>query len=336
MPKLLEEVCGNDEAQNEAILAFIENSANGTLHHSPRFLAYHSAQKLRDRGVEFRHIVFREGCNIVGFIPGAVLRSAEEVIYSSPWGASVGGMVVAESTRFSLVDEMVTRWKEHLVDWNVKTASTTLTPTCFQCDFGTEAVEYSMERHGFRTSESAMLLSTPIRLESGFPQCIQGNDARRRTRRALDAGCEVTIDANIDAFWPILKESMLSNSATPTHNEEELVWIQRNFPNNFEIYLCWHNGVAIAGILVLQMNRVSKTTFYMCSRSDYRHFNPMNLLVTKALERSIQCKWLDFGPSTFGYELHESLIRFKEQNGGIPVQRRKLTCDFASPGVSND
>jgi hypothetical protein len=69
----------------------LARSANGTLFHDLRFLRYHPADRF-----EFHHLVLRRKGKPIALLPGGLCRAADPPMFSSPLGASIGGVAVAD------------------------------------------------------------------------------------------------------------------------------------------------------------------------------------------------------------------------------------------------
>lgn len=335
MPRLRLEILTNDAAQTPEIDDFIDTAANGTIYHRPRFLGYHGRDKLKQCGVEFRHLVFRRKSKIAGFFPGALTVQDDGCEYRSPWGASIGGLVIAPGASFSEIDQMVAIWLDQLENWGVSRASLTLTPVCFQRELGQETVEFVLSMKGFCYAAPAFMMAVQIKESSDFPAAVLGADARRRARRSAEAGCEAYVGRDLDSFWPVLAETMQGHESTPTHSKSELQELLDRFPEAFSIHLAQHYGRTVAGMLLIEVTARAATTFYICSTIDSRRLSPVNLLAANALRwaRDRGLEWIDYGPCNSGMQVGMSLVHFKEENAGRGVLRRAMTYDLvtASP-----
>src|SRR5262249_61363849 len=75
-------------AADEAVWEnFLAHAPNGTLFHDLRFLRYHPPDRFR-----FHHLVFQRNGELVALLPGGLASNAERPMFSSPLGASIGGL----------------------------------------------------------------------------------------------------------------------------------------------------------------------------------------------------------------------------------------------------
>jgi len=93
------EPLGADEAVWENFLA---HAPNGTLFHDLRFLRYHPPDRFH-----FHHLVFRRNGEPVALLPGGLASNAERPMFSSPLGASIGGLAVNGGLRAELAVNLV-------------------------------------------------------------------------------------------------------------------------------------------------------------------------------------------------------------------------------------
>lgn len=326
MGKLHVEILDNQRADNPELDRFITTAANGTLFHRPRFLAYHTAAKLNANQVRYRHLVFRRRTKIVGFLPGALVDHEAACVYCSPWGASMGGLVVHPEAAYAEVEEMVAVWLQAATDWGAQRIEVTLVPICFQNVPAQDTVEFAMVRQGFSYAACTLMMTVKLPAADGFPDDILDDNARRRVKQATNRGCEVLVSNDLDAFWSMNVETMQSHGSTPTHTKEEMAWLWREQPDAFCLHLAYAENCAVGGMLLFQVTDKAATTFYIASRRDAQGLRPVNLLSYRVLQWARQkgLDWLDFGPSTFGLEPHNTLIHFKEEHGGRGILRRKM------------
>jgi hypothetical protein len=332
VPKYTIETLDNRQAGTEGIDAFVLSAANGTLFHRPRFLNYHSSDKQGRNSVEFRHLAFYRKGKLVGFLPGALVQDPSGVSYRSCWGASLGGLVVPPDTPFADIAWMVAAWLEKSLEWGVHQVEVTLVPICFQSQPGQETIEFAMLSQGFKYIDGSLLMAVPINQADGFPQSVFSPDSRRRIRLAAARGCQVRVTGDLDAFWPILEETMQSHGASATHTREEIDWLCHQLAESFCIHLAVVGDRPVGGMLIFQVSPRAATTFYICSRKDSREMQSVNLLCAHVLNwaRERGLRWIDFGPSTFGLTPHASLIHFKEEHGGRGILRRKMQIEIAT------
>jgi hypothetical protein len=330
MPKFVSKNVSNREAQDEGVSAFIARSANGTIFHDPMFLGYHSDEKRESQSAEFRHLAFIRNDSVIAFLPGAIVLDKGDKRFVSTWGSSMGGLVILPAAEYSDIERMVDASRGHARDLGATEIRLTLTPACFQNAPGQDAVEFILRRHGFVPGEITLMLGCAVGDTDAFPTSVLDADVNRRCRSADARGVSTVVSPQdgLERFWPVLMETMKEHDATPTHSREELQRLLECWPDRFSIHLAMHEGVVIAGMLLIDVTATTATTFYICSRKDARALSPVAVLGRDVLRwaKARGLAWLDYGPSSFGAEPHTSLIRFKEQLGGRATLRRTYTA----------
>jgi hypothetical protein len=244
----------------------------------------------------------------------------------------MGGLVILPAAEYSEIEQMIDATLNHVREWGIGEVRLTLTPSCFQSAPGQDTVEFILHRHGFVRGEPTLMLGCAVSADQAFPDCVLDSDVRRRCRLADARGVSTVVsDDGLESFWPVLMETMAEHGSSPTHSREELELLLRSWPNRFSVHLALHDGVAIGGMLLIDVTTTAATTFYICSRREAKALSPVALLGRNVLRwaKARGLNWLDYGPSSFGSNPHASLIRFKQQLGGRGVLRRTFVAPMA-------
>lgn len=282
---------------------FVERANNGTIFHTLKFLSYHPAGRFRDR-----HLLIKEKSNTIAILP-AVEDGATIISHR---GASYGGFVLREGlgihTVYLVVEHVVQYFKAHGYNKIVLTQ-----PPLIYYRNPDQYVDFALMKNNFAYLKRDVTAVIP--LDTAEPLTTFHGDARRSTKKALREGVRVRISADIPGFYEILKNNLgMRHNVTPTHSLEELVKLQKMFPDKIILFGAYIKDRMAGGMVVFVTNPRVILAFYISHDDQYQNFRPVNLLFYEVIRwgRDQGFKYLDLGTFTLNMAPNWGLGRFKE------------------------
>lgn len=269
---------------------FLEASSNGTLFHDLEFLAYN-----RHKNIRTRHLVFCEDGRTAALLPAAVVASPEGgAILESPYGASVGGMVLPPGQPAEQTRRLIRRLREYAAENGLRGIEMRIGPPAY-LRAPHDHLGYALFAEGFQLIRRRLcqMIDLPAKLSRS-----KARDHRMGLRRGLvpfEAGPERLPD-----FYRLLVANKNMHRATPTHTQEELADLFRRVPGRLRLFLCEKDGCAVAGILVFALNARVAYTFYIARDGNLSNLCPVTVLLPHVAEQMFRegVAVLDLGPST--------------------------------------
>ena len=308
--------------------SLVENSNNGTLYHTQKFLDYHGEGRFEN----FHHLLALDG-KITALIPGCVTKSEAGKTFVSYAGASFGGFVVPEEFGLSDADVLVCAFLRYLREKKFKRVDITLPPLFFNRRQN-HHMDFILSREGFgfkkREITSVITLNYPNDdvLATFDPAC------RRAIKKALALGVEVRNDDSAEsyhAYYHILEKNLgLRHNVKPVHTVDEMLDIKRRFPDRVFLFTAHAQEKMIAGIWLIKANRDASVAFYISHRQDYQAMRPTNLLYYETLLKVLSWnqKYYDLGLFTVDMKPNYGLGRFKESFAAQGIFRDYFRKDF--------
>jgi len=305
-----------DNNYRKEVEDFIRASANGTLFHSPTFLSYHPEEKFKSQGGRICHLAFRKKSSIIAFMPGMVFQTEQGAVFKSPYGGSYGSFIY-DQLSFAEARETIELFLAFLSENGVKQARLVPAPPCYSRNTFLDYYQYLLLASGFRIEKAEILLVCSLCSDKEYPLNILEKNARKFYNQALLKGLKAELTEDLSAFYRILVQNRARHNVFTTHTYEELVRIRELFPDRILTWIVYLDSQAIAGALFFLCNTQTANCFYLCHDDQYSAYRGTNLVMVEALKwlGGQGYKWMDFGPSSFGYEPHLDLIRFKESFG---------------------
>lgn len=174
---------------------------------------------------------------------------------------------------------------------------------------------YALWRAGAAVTSCS--ISSTIDLTCPLP-IDRGNKSGLRT--AERTGVTVGEDIRWGDYWQILTQVLASRHDTqPVHTLDEILLLNRRFPDNIRLYTASHNEHVIAGVVMFFTPMVAHAQ-YIASSAEGRELHALALLFQHMREVATNrcCRYLDFGISTEdgGHILNEGLLQQKSRLGG--------------------
>jgi hypothetical protein len=296
---------------------FLEASNNGTLFHNLDFLAYHPPGRFDD----VRHLVFRgEDGRAVALLPAAVVTGADgRRVLKSPYGASVGGLVLPIEQGMATTLDLVGRLKAYAESEGLDGIEVRLPPN-FYLRRPDDHQGFALAAHGFQLSRRwiSSVVPVPEDPDAFLAQCRsrRARYIRGELRRGVTPR-EVGVD-RVDDFYPILLADRAKNQAVPTHSRDEVQDLLTRLPGRVRLFLCEDGGRALAGLLLFMLTPTVAYTFYLCQDDPTGQSRANAVLLAHVAQQMAGegIRHLDMGPTSFDdMTLNRGLAFFKEEFG---------------------
>ncbi len=306
------------EDHREAWDHFVAKEArNSHFMHSRKFLDYH-----RDRFVDHSLMLYRGG-KLSAILPA----HREGDTLASHRGLTFGGWLV--NHRFRLAD-----WFEafdHLVDHARREGMDTLdyrpTPPWYHRVPGEEDI-YWFERQDPAAVRSVVNPTSLIRIPA---PARPSENRRHELRQAKKNGFRVTSGGDLITPIMALVEETLDrrHGARPVHTTAEMEELRRRFPDHIRGYAVEQEGRLVAAIIILVDDA--------CLKLQYVGYAPdqppgaMELIYDHLFHQAeFRNRWFDFGTSSTGEDLDDTLFAYKESYGARLGLYRRYTLHLDS------
>lgn len=297
--------------QAEEWKKFLAESNNGTLFHDLDFLSYHEAGKF-----DTHHLMFYQRGKLVSLLPAAIVTEVDgRRFLNSPYGASVGGVVISFRSRLHSVLSILDALKSYVKEIDLDGIEMRISPNIYLIQ-PNDIVGFGLTLSSFRLTNRWLTFVLPLDLPvEELLSKKKRYDVRSNIKKGLNPR-EVGIEG-LDPFYDLLTETMSRHRSTPTHQKNELMDILKKVPGRIRLFLCAHEGKEIAGVLVFMLNDSAAYTFYICESYEFRNMCGPAVLIAHIIERLAQegIKYLDLGPSASTTGMNKGVMFFKEGLG---------------------
>lgn len=297
---------------------FVPSGNNGTLFHLRSFLNYHPHERFIDHS-----LIFEKKDKLFSVFPAAEIEvDSEKWLVSHP-GSSIGSFVTPE--HLSIADAM--ELTEALVDYakanQFQKIRITLPPTLYYRRL-TNYVDFAFFKQGFSYAKRDItsILFLEETLEKNLDKFRPSH--RRAVRNAQSKGVVVKPSEDFKSFYGILKQNLkIRHNVDPTHSLDELIDIQKRFPEKVNLFGAYVGEIMVAGVVNFIVNNHVILAFYISHDEAYQDYRAVNLLFYTIFEWAIQqqFKIYDFGTFTVNEEPNMGLGRFKENFGASGIFR---------------
>lgn len=303
---------------------FLDESTNGTLFHSLRFLSYHEPGK-----AEPHPLVFRDSGRILAVLPGGVVEEDRARVFASPWGGSFGGWAVRGDERLEEIERLV----DGLLDWcrgqRLDAIRLTL-PPIFYLREPSQQIEFVLTTRGFRRVGCEITDVIPLEGGAEGVQRRWLSSARKALRKAHSSGVVVRDAMDLGLFYPLLKENRERHGVRPTHSLGDLERLCELVPERLKLLLAEREGRPVGGTLLFVCNPRVVMDFYLCHTQEAEAWRPSDALVAAAIDESVEmgAAFFDLGTSSLAGEVNVGLHRFKGKFGARPFLRETYRRDL--------
>jgi hypothetical protein len=296
---------------------FVNNSVNGTLFNTRKFLSYHPEDRFKDHS-----LIFSKKGNDFCTISGIEETIDNKKMFISHKGASYGGFIYDQcsiSDAFSIVKSFL----NHLKSNNFNGAIITNPPKIYYQKYS-DYVDFTLLQNGFkfRKKEISSYLQLPEKFDDAFRDF--SSVTRTAIRKSQKQGCVVKQSDDYSNYYRILERNLsLRHNIKPTHTLEELIKIRNLFPQQVILFGAYYREKLIGGIVTFECSKHVNLAFYISGNMDYQYLRPVDLLMSDVIGYSIDknYRYLDFGLFTVNMEPNFGLGKFKEKFGAVGIFR---------------
>ena len=269
-------------------------------------------------------MVLRRKGAIIGFLPGMLRKTDDGLQFDSPSGASFGGIVTGDIS-FEKCEGVVDAALDYLLkEKKVKIVNLASATEIYMSDQASDYLEYLYLKKGFTLKTCELTIVTKISQHAEFPADAVAHRVRKFVAQSEKGGVVCKVGDDVDTAYSIIEESRKRFEKKPTHTGAELKAISKLFPGRVIEFIAYKDEEPIASACLMLCNKNTAYSFYIDQIEKHSALRPVDHIVYRMLTwlKEHGYRYLDFGPSTFGYEPHRSLIFFKEGFNGRGVLKR--------------
>lgn len=297
---------------------FVNQSDNGTIFHTRKFLSYHPKEKFTDAS-----LVFEQKGKLFAVFPAVLIERNGKKILSSHSGASYGGFVHNSDLNFKDAHDLVEMLLEHAHSLQCDAIQLTLNPIIYQSHVS-NYIDFALVRNGFgyMKREISSVVQLPTKVDDVLP--LYREEARRAIRKSLKTGVRIAECDRFEEYYEILSNNLkMRHGVTPTHSLNELLLLKEKFPTRIRLWGAFLDEKMIAGVCNFSANDNVVLAFYISHNEEYQEYRPVNTLFYEIMKKSVVegFNYLDFGIFTVNMEPNWGLARFKENFGSRGIFR---------------
>lgn len=327
MAKKIEVTSYSNEYKDKWDKFVLEQSLNGTILQTRRFLDYHPEERFVDSS-----ILFLNGTNIIAVIPANRVNESKLISHQ---GSTFGGVIIGRGCcNISYMEQILEALNGYAFEKGIRDICLKQTGSIFQAET-TDLIDYFLFQDGYVCSQEVGFYidynNYPEEIISAF-----SSSRRRDYRYSLKNDFsfrELISNEEIATFYNVLCDNYKKFGKSPVHTLDEIVEFKvMRMPEETGFYGVYLANEMIAGGMVFQFKGDVMHTQYLAVRQDKKdlfvnEFLYMNLINT-AKENGF--KKLSFGTSTLGGGkiLNKPLALFKEGFGAKAYVNRTYHKTF--------
>jgi hypothetical protein len=288
--------------------AFCENSLQGTMLHSRKFLSYHE-DRFSDQS-----LIISSKEKMVGVLPAATNPQDRAQVVSHP-GSTYGGILHHGGLRGEAMIEAMSLIRAYYSKLDYQSLIYKVTPSFYHRSPAQDDL-YALFRLG--ASKIRCDLSSTIDLKNRL-SLIKGR--RWGIKKAQKSGVRIVEGRQyLPYFWKILSDNLSEkHEVSPVHSLKEIQVLAERFPGDILCVCAEHDGALVAGTILFVTNQALHTQ-YIASNLIGREVSALDAVIDYgiALGNSAGKRWFDFGINNEnnGLVLNDSLYAFKNGFGG--------------------
>ena len=297
---------------------FVNQSDNGTIFHTRKFLSYHPKEKFKDAS-----LVFEQKGKLFAVFPAVLIERNGKKILSSHSGASYGGFVHNSDLNFKDAHDLVEMLLEYAHSLQCDAIQITLNPIIYQSHVS-NYIDFALVRNGFGylKREISSVVQLPKAVDDVLP--LYREEAKRAIRKSQKTGVSIAECDRFEEYYEILSNNLkMRHGVTPTHSLDELLLLKKKFPTRIRLWGAFLEEKLIAGVCNFSANNKVVLAFYISHNEEYQEYRPVNTLFYEIMKKSVVegFDYLDFGIFTVNMEPNWGLARFKENFGSRGIFR---------------
>jgi hypothetical protein len=289
-----------DELVREAPMA--------TFLHTRRFLSYHG-ERFRDASV----LLSDDDGALRAVLPAALDPSDPGRVVSHP-GLTYGGLVHDGRLNGERAHDALSAIAQHYASSGLRVLRYKPVPHIYHQVPSADDVWGLSELGGVR---GACDLSCAIELAARRAPSARRARSLAKARRE---GVEVSDEADLDAFWPVLESTLdRRHSARPVHTLKEIELLRSRFPDEILLVVAFLEGRVVAGAVLFRAPTVTHVQ-YMAASEAGMHLGALDAVLERSIELAgaAGARYFDLGisPGEDRRGLNFGLYRFKSEFGG--------------------
>ncbi|MBU2492586.1 MAG: GNAT family N-acetyltransferase [Bacteroidetes bacterium] len=297
---------------------FVDNSDNGTIFHTRKFLSYHPKDKFIDSSL----VVLKDG-KPLSLLPAVKINREGKNILSSHSGASYGGFVYKQDLNIRDAFDSVEALLKYAKKQKFDAIQLTAPPMIYQTKYS-NYFDFALFRNDFVYLKRE--ISSVVQLDVKKEELLSTFrlEARTAVRKAINQNIEIVETDRFEDYYAILKKNLkMRHNVNPTHTLDELLKLKKMFPAKIRLFGAFLGETLIAGVCNFSANPNVVLAFYISHDEDYQKYRPVNLLFYEIMKRYGEegYRFLDFGIFTVNMEPNWGLGRFKENFGARGIFR---------------
>lgn len=307
----------------------VENSINGTIFHTRKFINYHPKDRFEDDSLIIKH----KG-KVIALFPAAKVKKDDYIILKSHPGTSYGGPVLLKNIGLKKAFQLISAIEEYAKLNDYSSIEFRICPKIFHkrpCD----ELDFAFINNGFKREDEE--LSTcyylPDYQTNNTEELIYkfDNSSKGKARQGINKGIKNNYDVrelllnDYSLFYDMLNSNLKKHNTNPVHSLNELIELKNIYSHNIKISGVYFQNILIGGFLLMNINTQGWHIFYSAMDYKYTNLRPMNFLLFKTIEElaNDNQKYLNFGISTEdgGRIINWDLFQFKESFNGMGILR---------------
>ncbi|MFC4739761.1 GNAT family N-acetyltransferase [Flavobacterium ponti] len=301
---------------------FVSKAKNATFLFHRDFMEYHA-----DRFNDYSLLVFDEKDNLISILPA---NRVGDSIFSHQ-GLTYGGFVFLEHIKLGHVISIFKSVLSFLNQNSISKLHLKQIPPIY-LDCFTSEIEYCLfiaNAQIIRRDSLAVIdTSKSFKIAKSRKENI-----RRGTKNKL----EIREELNFELFWNeiLIPNLNKKHQAKPVHTIEEIILLQKRFPENIRHFNVYHDGKIVAGTTVFISEHVAHPQ-YVSGNETKNELGSLDYLYHHLITEVFKSKkYFDLGPSNEnqGKNINQGLLFWKESFGAKIVVQDFYEVETANFGL---
>ena len=300
---------------------FIKTSKNGLFLFFRDYMDYH-----KERFVD-HSLIISENNKIIALLPA---NEKEDKIISHS-GLTFGSLIMSYGIKAVEVLEVFQLLKEYYTKLGFKKIILKSSPHIFH-RYPSDEDLYAL----FRLNATLIRrdISSVIKMDGRVPF---SKPKRRAVQKCIRDGMVFSENKDFTEYWNLLTEVVSKYNVKPVHSLEEIVYLNKRFPEKIRLFEARKEGVLLAGLVIYDYDTVVHVQ-YQANSPEGRKMGALEFLNHNLINETFKDReYYSFGISTEneGKKLNRGLIQQKERMGarGIALDFYSLPLDVSFQNV---
>lgn len=304
---------------------FVNDSSNGTIFHTRKFLSYHSPDKFTDNS-----LLFFDEKKLVALLPAIDIKREGVRTLWSHMGASYGGFVHSESLSIKQAFDLTQSLIDHSLSEKFEKIVLTNVPFVYQKRYN-QYLDFALIKNGFGYMKREVTSVITLNQSEENVMKLIKPESRTSVRKAEKMGVVIRKSNDFEEYYDILKSNLaMRHNVQPAHTLDELYLLKELFPQKIQLFGAYIKNKMIAGVVNFYCNDKVVLVFYISHNQEYQQYRAVNLLFYTIMKDAISrgLEFLDFGLFTVNMDPNWGLGKFKESFGARGILRDSLFLDI--------